>query len=448
MPFFILPVLAAALVGGFTSFWITLAAAFAIGITQSEFTAYVSDTGFTWGFKQTLPFLVIIVLLVVRGEGLPVRGQVVERLAELGNGKVRWGWLAGVVGRLRARRSCYWFDDPAAGRAHRLVRLGDRDALGRRPARLHRASCRSRSSRSPGSRRSSRRVSSASGAGRSSSPSLVAVAVTIPVGLLFAIPALRTRGINLAVVTLGLAMGVNAMIFTNTKWVGASGFTAVAAQTPLRDRHRPDHARRPLRDRRLRRCSSSAALAVASIRRGVVGRRLIAVRTNERAAAALGISVFGVKLYAFAFGAAIAAIGGVDPHVPDDDGRVLRLHAARVDPRGRLHGDRRRSASCSARRSARSSSRAASAPGCSTPSPGGACSSSAIVFAMLGAAARPRVRGGAGTARGATRYGSASAPWCCSGSAVAGLVLAVQEGAATTAGGRRCSRTRTRAGSS
>ena len=50
---------------------------------------------------------------------------------------------------------------------------------------------------------------------------------------------------------------------------------------------------------------------MASIRRGVVGRRLIAVRTNERAAAALGISVFGVKLYAFAFGAAIAAIGGV-----------------------------------------------------------------------------------------------------------------------------------------
>ena len=42
MPFFILPVLAAALVGGFTSFWITLAAAFAIGITQSEFTHYVS----------------------------------------------------------------------------------------------------------------------------------------------------------------------------------------------------------------------------------------------------------------------------------------------------------------------------------------------------------------------------------------------------------------------
>ena len=38
--------------------------------------------------------------------------------------------------------------------------------------------------------------------------------------------------------------------------------------------------------------------------------RLIAVRTNERAAASLGISVFGVKLYAFSVAAAIAGLGG------------------------------------------------------------------------------------------------------------------------------------------
>jgi ABC-type branched-subunit amino acid transport system ATPase component len=54
-----------------------------------------------------------------------------------------------------------------------------------------------------------------------------------------------------------------------------------------------------------------ASLAVANIRRGRSGRRLIAVRTNERAAAALGISVPGVKLYAFGVSAAIAALGGI-----------------------------------------------------------------------------------------------------------------------------------------
>ncbi len=50
---------------------------------------------------------------------------------------------------------------------------------------------------------------------------------------------------------------------------------------------------------------------MANIRRGRSGRRLIAVRTNERAAAALGISVPGAKLYAFALSAAIAGLGGV-----------------------------------------------------------------------------------------------------------------------------------------
>ena len=38
---------------------------------------------------------------------------------------------------------------------------------------------------------------------------------------------------------------------------------------------------------------------------------MIAVRTNERAAAALGISVSGAKLYAFGLSAAIAALGGI-----------------------------------------------------------------------------------------------------------------------------------------
>ena len=43
-----------------------------------------------------------------------------------------------------------------------------------------------------------------------------------------------------------------------------------------------------------------ASLMVANLRRSGSGRRLIAVRNNERAAASLGISVFGAKLYAFA----------------------------------------------------------------------------------------------------------------------------------------------------
>ncbi len=52
-------------------------------------------------------------------------------------------------------------------------------------------------------------------------------------------------------------------------------------------------------------------VVVANVRRGRSGRRLIAVRTNERAAAALGINVMVAKLFAFSFASAIAALGGV-----------------------------------------------------------------------------------------------------------------------------------------
>ncbi|CAB5014805.1 unannotated protein [freshwater metagenome] len=52
-------------------------------------------------------------------------------------------------------------------------------------------------------------------------------------------------------------------------------------------------------------------LMVGNLRRGRSGRRLIAVRTNERAAAALGISVRSAKLYAFGVAAGLAALGGV-----------------------------------------------------------------------------------------------------------------------------------------
>jgi ABC-type branched-subunit amino acid transport system ATPase component/ABC-type branched-subunit amino acid transport system permease subunit len=308
MPFFILPVLAAALVGGFTSFWITLLASFAIGITQSEFIAYVSDTGYTWGLKQTLPFLIIIVLLMIRGEGLPVRGQVVERMAELGSGKVRWGWLSGIAAAF-VLGQVLWFDVSlqaaltvsfgwAIVMLSVVVLLGYTGQLSL--AQFALAGIASLvAARLVGERGWPIEIAA-----------VVAVAVTIPVGLLFAIPALRTRGINLAVVTLGLAMGVNAMIFTNTKWVGASGFTAVPGQHLFGLSIDPiTHVTRYgiVAFVALVLC----ALSVASVRRGVVGRRLIAVRTNERAAAALGISVFGVKLYAFALGAAIAGVGGV-----------------------------------------------------------------------------------------------------------------------------------------
>src|SRR5205085_4770456 len=141
---------------------------------------------------------------------------------------------------------------------------------------------------------------------------LAGIALTIPAGLIFALPALRTRGVNLAVVTLGLGFTVSEVVFANTNWVstGSDGGTRIGNFKLfgfLADA--PTHPHRYAVV-----CMVTfllVSLLVANLRRSRTGRRLIAVRTNERAAASLGISVFGVKLYAFGLAAAIAGIGGV-----------------------------------------------------------------------------------------------------------------------------------------
>ena len=51
-------------------------------------------------------------------------------------------------------------------------------------------------------------------------------------------------------------------------------------------------------------------LAVANLRRTATGRHMLAVRSNERAAAAAGVNVAQVKIFAFVVSSFIAGIGG------------------------------------------------------------------------------------------------------------------------------------------
>ena len=52
-------------------------------------------------------------------------------------------------------------------------------------------------------------------------------------------------------------------------------------------------------------------LAVVNLRRGATGRRFLAVRANERAAAAAGIDVARTKMLGFAIASALAGVGGI-----------------------------------------------------------------------------------------------------------------------------------------
>jgi len=125
-----------------------------------------------------------------------------------------------------------------------------------------------------------------------------------------AVPAVRTRGINLAIVTLGLGTAIELVLFDNQNLTG--GIAGTQVSSPRLFGLDINAALHPTRYGLFAlACLVVASLAVGNIRRGRTGRRLIAVRTNERAAAALGISVPGAKLYAFGLSAAIAALGGI-----------------------------------------------------------------------------------------------------------------------------------------
>jgi sulfate-transporting ATPase len=140
---------------------------------------------------------------------------------------------------------------------------------------------------------------------------VIGVAAALAIGLVFALPALRTRGINLAVTTLGLGLAVQAMIFSQGKYTGgaANGIRVGELSFFGLKVDRTDH---PERYAVFTLCwLVLVAMVVLNVRRGRAGRRLIAIRTNERAAASLGVSIFGAKLYAFALASTIAGLGGI-----------------------------------------------------------------------------------------------------------------------------------------
>jgi branched-chain amino acid transport system permease protein len=148
-------------------------------------------------------------------------------------------------------------------------------------------------------------------------PLLGAAAATV-VGLVTAVSALRVRGVNLAVVTLAAAVAIEEFVFANpTIGGGESGAPVPAPHLlgiglgPTADF--PVNAGSPPSPVFGMACVVVVAVLaglVASLRRSELGQRMLAVRSNERAAAGAGIDVRAVKLAAFGISAFIAGIAG------------------------------------------------------------------------------------------------------------------------------------------
>jgi ABC-type branched-subunit amino acid transport system permease subunit/ABC-type branched-subunit amino acid transport system ATPase component len=144
-------------------------------------------------------------------------------------------------------------------------------------------------------------------------PYPVALAVGTTWGVLLAIvvgvPALRVRGLYLAMLTLGFQLTCNAWLFPQDRLNnGSSGSTA-------RLEHRYFYEWNLVTQKRAYYyvCLGAlvlALLAVTQLRRSGLGRSIIAVRDNEPSAAAFTISPTRAKLVAFSISGGLAAMAG------------------------------------------------------------------------------------------------------------------------------------------
>jgi ABC-type branched-subunit amino acid transport system permease subunit len=144
-------------------------------------------------------------------------------------------------------------------------------------------------------------------------PMIIAALGAALFGLLAAIPATRIRGISLAIVTVAFGYALETTVFNNPTVNG--GLTGVQAAPPKLfgiDLSFTSTAQvgRPIFGIFVLVVLVLVGLAVANLRRGRTGRRMLAVRSDEQAAAAAGIGVIGTKLLGFAIAGFIAGIGG------------------------------------------------------------------------------------------------------------------------------------------
>lgn len=295
---------AAALLGGFFSFPLTLGAAVLLGVVASELTVRTTNPT----LANVVPLAAIIFTLVIRGTSLPLRGFVYDRLPRLGRGGARLVPTVVLVAILSVLMSAVFGASVVTALTNQAVAAiillslvlltgyAGQVSLGQYGV---------------------------AGLAAVYAAKMVAVwhwgflpAVIVAVlgatvtGLVIGLPALRTRGVSLAVVTLALGYVIETSVLTSSSITGGLEGTFVGSEhlfginiDPVL--HPSNYAILCLIGLAI------VSIGVANLRRSRVGRRLVAIRDNERAAASIGISVTETKSFAFAAASAVAGLGGI-----------------------------------------------------------------------------------------------------------------------------------------
>lgn len=303
IPLLVLPAMAAALVGGFSSFGIVTAAAVVIGMVQSELLNLWSQQG----VQTAAPFIVVIAVMVIAGRGLPTRGAVSEgRPPRAPSGLVRpitfvVAIVVAIV--LLAKFDATYQGAMATSLATGVMALSLVVVTGY----VGQVSLMQMTFAGLGGFITAKMAFNLGIP--FPLPIIIAAVLAAPIGAMLGLPALRVRGMSLAVVTLGAAVAIDAIVFQNQTWAGGSN--GVQIPSPSIAGLSLDPFMHPMRFGVM--CLVGlvvTGLLVSHVRRTALGRRMLAVRSNERAAAVAGVNVSAVKLQAFMLASMIAAIGG------------------------------------------------------------------------------------------------------------------------------------------
>ena len=323
LPLQVIPALAAALFARFTSFWIACLAGLLIGVAQSELN-YLStlswfpqDQGHAMpGINDLFVFVVIVIAMFWRGASLPGRGELVEkrlplvpRPQNLARNAVIAVVLVGVALIVLPFDFRQALTNSIIGATLALSVVVITGFVGQISA--------VQLALSGVAGFAISRLATEYGIEFPLAPLIAAAGVTL-LGLLTAVSALRVRGVSLAVVTLAAAVAIEQFIFVNATWGGGSGGTTVPQPelfgidlgTSAPFRGLDDKLPSPVFGFLALGVALVLCLVVAGLRRSGLGQRMLAVRSNERAAAAGGINVRNVKLATFAIASFIAAIAG------------------------------------------------------------------------------------------------------------------------------------------
>lgn len=331
LPALIVPALTAALVGGFRSFAVTTVAAFLLGMQQPLIT-YLG-VNHDWfpragsqpipGVHLLIPLVVIVAALFLRGDALPERGAV--SLGRMPLSPTPPAWALRVGGPLLAAATAVCglvlFTPSFRGAlANSLIGViiclsvvvitgfVGQISLAQMAFAGFAAFAVSKLSSEHG--------------WPFPLPILAGACVALVAGMVVALPALRVRGVNLAIVTFAAAVAVHDAVFRNPsvsdplygapvdtpEWINPNRSTRVIKVLwfELGDGKLPNPYTAMF-------CLAAAVVlcyGVANLRRSTTGRQFLAVRSNERAAAAAGVNVGATKIAAFAVSAFIAGVGG------------------------------------------------------------------------------------------------------------------------------------------